>query len=185
MTETKTLKGFIYKDDFLTTDEELLLLDWIYKQTWNTSLARRTQHYGHVYQYKYASSNPTSAEPVPDFLIQLFEKVVSSGLGQPLVNESNPVNLQVIINEYTAGQGIFAHIDDPSQFGKWIVGISLGSHTVMNFSNGHSHTLRRCSIYEMRDYARYSVKHSIPPRKTDPLIGARSTRISITFRHKN
>ena len=70
------------------------------------------------------------------FYWSLYDKVVNIG-----------DKLQVIINEYIAGQGINPHIDDPSQFGEWIVGISLGSHTAMNFSNGYSQLLYRCSNF--------------------------------------
>lgn len=40
---------------------------------------------------------------------------------------------QLIINEYTPGQGINPHIDNPTLFSSPIVSLSLGSDCVMEF----------------------------------------------------
>jgi alkylated DNA repair dioxygenase AlkB len=99
---------------------------------------------------------------------------------------------QLIINEYTPGQGIAAHTDHVRYFGDEIVSISLGSDIVMDFDNRPFSTrsvavlLRRNSCVALNGEARYQWRHSIAKRKTDYIAGqkiTRTRRVSLTFRH--
>ena len=43
--------GLIYRPDFITPDEEAMLVELIDAQEWNADLKRRVQHYGWKYDY--------------------------------------------------------------------------------------------------------------------------------------
>jgi len=182
--------------DFITVDEEKTLLEKINNNQWDTTLKRRTQQYGHRYQYTKGTkgtkdtkdtkdTNTQSNNPaeVPEYLYELFLKCHQ--------DIKDPSLLQVIINEYLPGQGIADHIDDPKKFTNWVITISLGSNCIMNFKSNKTIEciiplfLNRRSMYLMKDDARYVWTHGIPPRKSDTHLGTkhmRGIRISITFR---
>jgi len=177
------ISGLSYIDNFITIEEEKQLIESINSLTWNNDLSRRTQHYGHKYIYAFKSNqnNDGFSPIIPQFLLDLFFKVRSTGFG----SDVDISKLQIIINEYKCGQGISPHIDDPKQFGDWVIGISLGSDCIMNFNKNIEtvpQKLKQRSIYQMIGDARIIYKHEIPPRQSDNGI-KRQTRISITFRY--
>ncbi len=163
--------------DWLTEDEERSLLEHIDASTWNTTLKRRTQHYG--YEYKYAGGSvTTTADPIPDWITPYINRLVEQGI---LVDAPD----QVIINEYHPGQGIAPHTDNTHLFADGIVSVSLGSDIVMDFTltNGTAiaMTLPRRSMLSLHKDARYKWKHGIAHRYTDG-GKARGRRVSLTFR---
>jgi alkylated DNA repair dioxygenase AlkB len=170
----KMIKGLTYIDDFITDEEESILISEINKQQWNSTLKRRTQHYGYNYSYGlYAKLE--KVEEIPDFLTELKLKIEF---------DTNNKFDQCIINEYTPGQGISAHIDHTQLFSNVIVSVSLGSNAKMIFSKGESSEtliLQKKSILIMQNEARYEWKHCIPALKSN----IKGTRISITFRKVN
>lgn len=88
--------GLNYFNEFITKEKELGLIKFIDSQIWNTSLKRRTQHYGHLYQYTYGRSQEnTTAPPIPDVLLSLYERIILIGVTVPIELK----NLQVIVNE--------------------------------------------------------------------------------------
>jgi len=110
---------------------------------------------------------------------------------------------QAILNHYEPGEGITPHVDLLKRFGDGILGISLGSGTVMTFERvvGDAETLRsrhdvylpERSIIVLTGEARYHWKHGIEERQQDyvemPGEGGagyawieRKERISITLR---
>jgi alkylated DNA repair dioxygenase AlkB len=95
---------------------------------------------------------------------------------------------QIIINEYTPGQGIGPHIDNQKAFGRTVATLSLLSDIQMDFkyrSDAFHIYLKRRSLTILEDDARYICTHGIVPRKSDCINGvrlSRGTRISITFR---
>jgi len=103
--------------------------------------------------------------------------IVNAGYGYDVGDK-----LQIIINEYVPGQGISKHIDDPKQFGEWIMCISLGSHVEMTFDD-YDISLNPCSLVVMTGDSRYKYTHQIKSRKSDKGI-PRTTRVSITFRFR-
>ena len=180
------INGFKYKSNYISLDEEKILIENIDKLQWDTRLKRRTQHYGHLYKYKYIIYKfNENVPPVPEFLINLFKKIQTDGYAGDIQLDK----LQVIINEYIPGQGISPHIDDPIIFGEWIVCISLCDSIGMIFSKyniNNSILIEKNSIYEMKNDARYKWKHSIPSVNTDIINNInhiRKRRISITFRY--
>lgn len=186
------IDGLRYIENFITVEEEQKLLDFINNEEWNTQLKRRTQHYGYIYDYS-SKGAFTKTREIPDFFNFLIERLLEQNI---LLTKPD----QLIINEYTAGQGIAPHIDDTKSFDDGIVSLSLGSdiimqlikHSVLDKSfdllNNYEQPeqtydlfLKRCSVLALFKDARYKWKHGIPARKTDNGV-KRNTRVSLTFR---
>ncbi|KAJ7141875.1 hypothetical protein C8R43DRAFT_1016728 [Mycena crocata] len=107
---------------------------------------------------------------------------------------------QAILNLYHPGEGITPHVDLLSRFGDGIVGISLGSSCVMQFSRVENKEgaedvrplqlfLPERSMIVLSGDARYDWTHGIEKRTVDLIGGAdanqiveRGVRLSITFR---
>lgn len=173
------VSGLLYTPSFLTDDDEHTLLNLIDNQPWSAALKRRVQHYG--YSYNYQARNTSLTQPLPDWLRQLGERVSAAVDGHPRFD-------QVIINEYTPGQGIAAHVDHRELFGPVVVTVSLGSDVVMDFANGGITVpvlLERRSMTCLTGPARYTWTHRIAARQSDMVAGqrrARFRRVSVTFR---
>lgn len=96
------------------------------------------------------------------------------------------------MNLYRPGEGISPHIDLPNRYQNGIVGISLLSTTVMDFSKGRdtiSIVLRPGDVYTLEGEARYDWVHEIASRDRDVVTEngvqrevMRGTRMSITIR---
>jgi alkylated DNA repair dioxygenase AlkB len=170
--------GLTYHADFLTEEEEEVLLEQVGSRRWNETLSRRTQHYGYVYPYKKGGRLEVTT-PLPEEWEWLVERV------QLMCDE--PVN-QILVNEYLPGQGISAHTD-AGTFGETVVSVSLGSGCVMDFTRGEEKQpviLDVRSAVVLQGDARWLWKHGIAGRKSDVVGGvriARGRRVSLTFRH--
>lgn len=111
---------------------------------------------------------------------------------------------QVIINAYLPGEGITPHVDLLDRYDDGIVGVSLGSGSVMQFRNVSTHKettseeeeqgfgvyLPPGSAYVMSGEARYDWTHGIEGRVEDWVLDEddvgsvlpRTFRVSVTFR---
>jgi alkylated DNA repair dioxygenase AlkB len=176
-----TINGLLYIPDFITIDEEDNLLKYCYdckEHQWNTALKRRTIHFGHEYNYK--ASNINKTVDIPPIFQSIIDKIHLKNLSELDFD-------QIIVNEYTPGQGIAAHIDHTTHFDNTIISLSCGSHCEMVFaektnpSNIFKIMLEPRSIVILTDDARYKWTHSIPHRKSDN-GRKRTTRVSFTFR---
>ena len=172
--------GLIYRLDFLSPDEERVLLDEIarlplaearYKAF---TAKRRIVSYGAGYDFD--RNDLAEAPPLPPFLLALREKAAgfadlpAQRLTQALVSEFRPCT--------TLGW----HRDAPP-FGT-VVGISLAAPCRLRFRpyppkpgravDGFELRLEPRSIYVLRDDARWRWQHHVPPTK--------ALRYSITFR---
>lgn len=109
-------------EDFISKEEEALLIKEIDAREWDNTLSRRVQHYGWRYDYtKRAISEDDFLGEIPAFLQNTRDEVLGK--------EIDKGKVQVIINEYQPGQGISAHVDQPRIFG------------------GEIHALSRFSVY--------------------------------------
>lgn len=158
--------GLTLYSDFLDAETEKAIVTWIDQQPWNTTLKRRTQHYGYEYNYAGRGNAPlTPTTPLSGPIMVIGQHLASLGLftapGQPS---------QCIINEYTRAQGIAAHTD-ARVFGPTIVSISLLVPTMMIFSCSDQ-TVRLIlpprSCLVMTGQARTSWRHEIPANVTFP-----------------
>lgn len=192
--------GLCLVEQFISRQEELTLLQHIDAMPWNTSLRRRTQHYGFLYDYstkKTLSSAPSLEVPsLPTWADFLWQRLMDQ---KHLFFAPD----QMIVNEYEAGQGIAAHVDNVTQFEDGIVSVSLASDIVMQFCKKKQNKrkqkkseekeeeekeeqekelwLPRCSALILHGESRYEWKHGIAARKQDH-GKPRQRRVSITFR---
>ena len=164
-----SINGLTLIKDFLSDAEEAELLRQIDASEWNTSLKRRTQHYG--YEYNYTTKDASKpAPPIPEWCHFVIDR-----LNLPERPD------QMIVNEYCAGQGIAAHIDNTSFFGDTVVSVSLGASIVMDFSRTQEKvpvTLPRKSAVILKDEARYKWFHGI----SASAVKKGMRRVSLTFR---
>jgi alkylated DNA repair dioxygenase AlkB len=176
--DSLVIPGLGYIEEYITIEQERLLMELIDNNMWITELKRRTQHYGYKYDYKSRSIDQYHyLGLVPEWLDLLCDKLYNSK-----IFDQKPD--QVIVNEYMPGQGIAPHIDCVPCFSDIICSLSLHSACVMDFSKGsikHSMTLQPRSLLVLKSDARYQWRHAIAPRKSDNKI-ARSRRVSLTFR---
>ncbi len=173
------IDGLKYLPQYLSPEEQKILLDEIDSQEWNTELRRRVQHYGYKYSYKNRSIDRTMVAPA--FLPAC--DVLAGKLTEDGIFKTKPD--QLIVNEYMPGQGIAPHIDCVPCFGKEIVSISLGWEYPMVFlKDGRKHevSLAVGSLISLTGPARYKWTHSIASRKEDNGI-QRQRRVSLTFRN--
>ena len=182
--EVPEVPGLSLIHDYITTTEETRLWNELDKLPWVVDFTRKLQYYG----YRNELTKPYHLVPIPEDIPQclhlLMERIVEDKL-----NYKRPE--QVIINDYLPGQGIRPHFDRKDYFDNTIIGISLGSDCVMEFTSPDKQKVNvyipRRSLYVLEDDARYEWLHGIAGRKTDKLgngkVLIRSRRISITFRN--
>src|SRR5438477_805549 len=171
--------GLLYCPDALTRDDEGRLLARIADlpikefQFHGFEGKRRIVSFG--WRYDFSEHKALPAEPIPDFLLELYRKVqAASGFALPDL-------AQVLVTEYAPGAPIGWHKDRPF-FGD-VMGLSLAS--ACNFrlrkplDKGKwqrvSLRLESRSAYLLQGAARWQWEHSIPP--------VESLRYSVTFRN--
>lgn len=162
--EIPNIQGLTYTPNYITTEQEQLLISQIDKQTWLNDLKRRVQHYGYKYDYKARKiTSDLKIGNIPDWL-------------QILPNFD-----QVIINEYLTGQRITPHIDCIPCFSDTICSLSLLEPCEMILERDnikYSIILEPRSLLAFQGEARYKWRHSIPQRKSN----IKNRRVSITYR---
>lgn len=174
--------GLVYVPDYLSLAEQQKLLVEVDSEPWRTDWQRRRQVYGVAYSGPQAG---TSLAPLPEWLSWLVARVSADGwLQAPVVN--------AVINEYQPGQGIGPHRDHFA-FGPDVAAVSLGGATVLDLTSSEdAATARKLSLdvqprslWVLRGEARSQWLHSIAPRHSDFVGGAkrpRERRVSITLR---
>lgn len=164
------IPGLWYQDDFLSLDEERDITNEINSRPWLNELSRRVQHYGYKYDYKTKQVSELADKFMPvGILEKLDDSFTLSGFDQ------------LIVNEYTPGQGIASHVDAKNAFGPVVVSVSTGSNVIMTFKNKdrvEDVLLRRRSVAILQGDARNVWTHEIKKHK-DNIEGV---RISLTFR---
>lgn len=158
--------GLSIIQDFITEEEENEILNNINKKpASNTSLRNSIQRFGPGKSYQ----DNIVSETIPDFLSKLGQKILDLNLVRIFPT-------QISINEYHKGQQIPFHIDNNDN-GDVVTILSLCSKTTMLFRRGKNIVeidLPNRSLLQMRDEAKISWSHSIPP--------VEETRYSIVFR---
>ena len=181
------ITGLKYHSKYIDEEEQSDLIHIIDLKEWSNALKRRTQHYGYRYDYtRKTIDSSLYIGKIPWWLRAYTLRFVHEG-----IFDKEPD--QVIINEYTPGQGIARHVDCVPCFGGTVASLSLGSTCAMEFehlksSKKGSTILEPGSLLVLADEARYDWMHSIPARKEDPFndeVLPRSRRISLTFRTVN
>jgi alkylated DNA repair dioxygenase AlkB len=177
-------RGFEYRSDFISVEEEATLVDDIARVEFSSFemrgvvARRRVAFFGRSYD-----NGPVPAPPLPPFLMPLRAKIAEwAGVGPDAFG-------MALINEYPPGAPIGWHRDAPQY--DFVAGVSLLSSCRMKFrpyrSPGdhqsrpgskrvatHAIALERRSAYVMRGQARAAYEHHIP--------AVAALRYSITFR---
>lgn len=172
--------GMQYVEDFLSRSDESDLLDVIatlplhHSQYRQFTAQRKTISYG--FSYDFTRNALHTAEPIAEFLHPLRARVAAHAQLQPEQFQ------QALVTEYRPGTSLGWHRDVP-QF-EVVVGVSLANPCRMRLRPYPPRENRRegvialellpRSIYILRDAARWSWQHSIPPTK--------ALRYSITWR---
>ena len=170
--------GFVYRPDFLTPDEEFVLLERIAGlpfepfQFRGFEGRRRVVSFG--WRYDFNGPGLVQADPMPAWLLPVRDRAAAFAALPP------EAFAHVLINEYREGAPIGWHRDRPV-FEK-VVGVSLLSPTVMRFRRRIGERFERIntplaprSAYLLDGPARLHWEHSLPE--------AKAHRYSITFRN--
>jgi alkylated DNA repair dioxygenase AlkB len=169
-------EGLRYREEFVSPADEKALIEQIAAlplqpfQFGQYEGKRRVASFG--FRYDYTLRRLQEAEPFPDWLSPIIEKVESFGGPETRIS-------QVLCTEYDVGVGIGWHRDKP-HFDR-VFGLSLGSSCKFRFrrpayTKWERFTLeaRPRSIYMMSGPSREVWEHSIP--------AVEAQRYSITFR---
>jgi alkylated DNA repair dioxygenase AlkB len=171
-------EGLLYREEFLSTDDEESLLAEIralpleeakYK---SFTAKRRIVAYGSSYDFDTNVLGP--APPIPPFLLPLRNRAAS------LINVEEQDIRHALVTEYRPGTELGWH-RDAGEFGS-VVGISLGGSCRMRFrryppekgAKAFVLDLAPRSVYVLRDEIRWRWQHSVARTK--------ELRYSITLR---
>ena len=193
---------------FITAEEEAEILSFLDRQQWRTDLARRTMHYGGTYclmpprsaspaTRKRISENIITAPTMPKELDLVIDRMVARGMYTP---EGKPA--YCIVNEYKAGHGISAHVEN-FRFGEPVCGLTMAGDDEMRYYELHGDddgsvrsgkagqakrtgrkvdvALKRRELLVMTGPSRRSWQHEIVRGKTKAK-GKHWRRVSLTFR---
>jgi alkylated DNA repair dioxygenase AlkB len=171
------IEGLLYREEFITREEETDLLERIRSLDFHqvkmrgVVARRRVIHYG--VKYSFETFKATEGPPMPGFLLSLRERAAAfAGV--------SPEDLaEALLTEYPPGAPIGWH-RDAHPFGI-VIGVSLLSACRFRFRRGKVRAwetvdvpLPPRSAYVLTGPARTEWEHSIPP--------VRELRYSITFR---
>lgn len=171
--------GLEYFSEFLSNEEEHALLGHLAPLDYHDVVVRggyrakrKTIHFG--WSYGYSTWQIERADPIPEWLLPLRERIASA---MKIEGESLE---EVLVSFYPAGSGIGWHREAP-MFGPAVAGVSLLSDCVMSFRLKSDDTFLRWqqtlaarSMYVLRGEVRARWQHSITATSHD--------RYSVTFR---
>lgn len=171
--------GLLYCEDLIAPAEEAELLGWFAGHETESVVMhgvasrRQVRHFG--VGYDFASRGTAPAEPIPEDLLQLRARAGRIAAVEP------STFVEALVTRYPPGATIGWH-RDASAFGPVVVGVSLGSDSVMRFQRRAAdgerrifeQQLARRSAYVLGGAARAAWQHSVPPVKEE--------RWSVTFR---
>ena len=186
-TETSDVpKGFVYRPEFISSEEEQELVKAIEElalgqvKMRGVASKRRVAHFGRTYGFE--TFKLGAAPAIPDFLLFLRDRAGELARCDPVLFA------EALISEYPAGAGIGWHRDAPPF--DIIVGISLLAECTMKFrpwpvlakaaaaaqkrNKPIARVLEPRSAYILQGDARTKWQHHIPPMSR--------LRYSITFR---
>jgi alkylated DNA repair dioxygenase AlkB len=170
--------GLVYREDFISAEEERALLAEIDRISFSEVVfhgypAKRTvAHFG--VDYEYDSGAVSVSGSLPAWLDPLRERC------EQLAGVAPGAFVEALVTRYPPGAQIGWHRDAPA-FGGSVAGVSFGSACRMRFrrtaagtTEGYDVELMPRSAYVMSGPARWQWQHSIPAVK--------ALRHSITFR---
>ena len=170
-------QGFVHRPEFVTTDEEQVLLERIrglqFREMKMRGVVAKRRIIDYGVKYSFETFKATPGPPIPDFLLPL------RGRAAQLAAVNADRLAEALITEYSPGAAIGWH-KDAHPFDV-VIGISLLSACRFRFRRGRVRAwqttevlLEPRSAYVLTGPARTEWEHGIPPVKT--------LRYSITFR---
>ncbi|MFO0608588.1 MAG: alpha-ketoglutarate-dependent dioxygenase AlkB [Polyangiales bacterium] len=175
--------GLSLVPDWITAEDERVLLAEVDAAPWRDDLQRRVQHYGWRYDYKARRVDASMRlGPLPPWAARLAARLAEEGRDARAPD-------QVIVNEYAPGQGIARHVDCVPCFGPVVLSLTLGSGCVMDLQGPDGAkvpvALPPRGLLVLAGESRVRWSHAIAGRKSDVVGGAkvaRGRRVSLTFR---
>ena len=172
-------EGLLYRPDVVTSEEGSELLGKFAELgtepvvMHGVASRRQVLHFGVGYDFDSWETGPT--QPIPGYLLELRAKA-----GEVAGVEPSSFR-EALVTWYPTGATIGWH-RDASAFGPVVVGVSLGSDSVMRFQRRAGGGERRVfeqplaqrSAYVLTGAARWAWQHRLPP--------VRQERWSVTFR---
>ena len=187
--------GLIILDNFISEEEEKVLVEEIEKNEWNKLSHRQVQHYGYEFLYgKNTINKKNKIGDLPVFCNSILSKFTgvlkeftldhdrtkqyqaefynykTENQQSVCFLEKNGMFDQLTINKYSSGEGIPPHVDTHSPFNDIYCSISLLSGVVMTFTKenlSRSIYLKPRSAAFFTNELRYEWEHSIALRKVD------------------
>ncbi|GAB5355050.1 hypothetical protein AAMO2058_000172600 [Amorphochlora amoebiformis] len=185
-------EGLMLVENYISKEEEEILIKAIDNQPWIKDFSRRVQHYG--YEFNYGTRNVDPDKPIEGGLPAFVRDILpSEQAGRTLpVGDAKAISQsdQCTVNEYLKGQGIRPHVDTPEAFDTHIVSLSLLSPTIMDFrypgsKDKKSIVLPRRSLLILTGPSRHTWSHGIAHRSVDVInskLTPRQRRVSLTLR---
>jgi alkylated DNA repair dioxygenase AlkB len=181
-TDAQFSNGLIYRPNFITPEEEELLIIFIEEQSLRHARGgkegeyeAKRRHASFGWGFDYENNTLIPGPPLP-LLLQRFARRIEKWL-----DLSRGRVVEALINEYTPGTTLGWHRDNERC--EHVVGISLAGWTRMRFrplagkrdpKKVLSLELEPRSVYVMQNEVRWDWQHSV--------TAARTLRYSITFR---
>ena len=174
--------GLLYYPNFISAEEEALIVNSLDKGHWLDQLHRRVQHFGLAFDYSTKHVGDVQ-QRFPEWADSLVEKINGH------LQKNMTIN-QLTCNEYLPGVGISRHVDTHSAFSDTIPVVSLIDPIAFDLFKGTSQSISLWihprSLLVMTGEVRYGWLHAIARRKVDVNPDGeridRCRRISLTFR---
>lgn len=163
------IPGLLFIKETLQEDQRAELLRNIDQQPWSTSLRRRVQQYGYMYDYTHKVIQPQYLGPLPAWLDPLLQ-----ALPQARWN-------QCIINEYCVGQGIGQHTDN-RRFGPIVASYTVEGQCNMILRPYWSSDWLPKNVHPFQENETYIFSGSARSEWTHEIIPVAHRRVSITLR---
>ena len=173
--------GLSVHADFVTPEEEQTLLQAIDALPWDSTLRRRTQHFGRRFDYVQKGVG-LACSPLPACVSALVQKLLSAGVVPwPAADVADGDAIQVTVNEYLPGVGIASHVDTHGAFADGIAALTLSAGTAFRMQRvapghvseaataDHAVWLPPRSLLVMAGASRYAWRHG-PPFKLQSRI---------------
>ncbi len=176
--------GLIYRPNFITKEEEELLLAFIENQNLEHATGgekgeyqakRRHKHFGWGYDFKREKVIPGPL--LPRFLERFARRI------EKWLDISRGRVVEALINEYTPGSALGWHRDNEGF--EHVVGISIGGWAKMRFrplKRRGTRSAREVIALELEPRSAYIMQNEVRWEWQHSVARARTLRYSITFR---
>lgn len=178
-TVTERPEGLVYVPEFLSADEERVLLEAVegleYSEVvMHGQAAKRTvRHYGVRYDYDAFTVVPT--DPLPEEFLWLRNRAAALAGVEP------EEFAEALVTRYPPGAGIGYHRDAP-RFGPKVVGVSLFTPCPMRFQRRDRNGVRHVYVLDLEPRSAYVLAGKARSAWQHGIAATKGLRYSFTFR---